>query len=240
MTRDGIAIQGYDPVAYFTDQKPVRGNSKFISRYDGATYWFANAEHKAQFDAAPDTYAPAYGGYCGYAASLSRLSPISPEWFQVLEGRLVLQHNRKAFDKWNAELKGNLLKADQNWLGLVARHGAAGKTLLYTDKHGVALEVATGQLFHRRQAADAIRGLRAPSTARTDSLAGAPGDAESDPTKYAPVAVLRHAASIAGARPTHFGPSDGQPWSSTRKARGPWERDVPGNKARPTSSGHAC
>src|SRR5262245_45061074 len=81
--KEGAAILGYDPVAYFTDGKPAKGDPKFKSTYEGANYYFASAEHKALFEANPAKYAPAYGGYCGYAASINRLSPISPEWFQI-------------------------------------------------------------------------------------------------------------------------------------------------------------
>src|SRR5262252_3079045 len=139
-TKDGLAIQGYDPVAYFTDNKAVKGTTKFISEYDGAKYLFASAEHKTLFDGNPAKYAPAYGGYCGYAASINRLSPISPEWFQIEDGKLILQHNKKAFDLFNKELKENVVKADANWPGLVAKNGVlGGKTLVYTDKKGIAL-----------------------------------------------------------------------------------------------------
>src|SRR5262249_5863744 len=106
--KDGFAVQGYDPVAYFTDGKAVKGNAKFSSQYDGAKYLFTGAEHKNLFDGNPAKYAPAYGGYCGYAASINRLSPISPEWFQIEDGKLILQHNKKAFDLFNKELKENV------------------------------------------------------------------------------------------------------------------------------------
>jgi len=121
--KEGAAILGYDAVAYFTDNKPVKGNPKFQSEYEGAKYYFASADRKNLFDANPAKYAPAYGGYCGYAASIDRLSPISPEWFQIIDGRLILQHNKKATDKFNADQKGNIVKADQNWPGLVVRNG---------------------------------------------------------------------------------------------------------------------
>src|SRR5437870_1298656 len=102
--KDGAAILGYDAVAYFTDNKAVKGNPNFVSEYEGAKYFFASAEHKARFDKEPAKYAPAYGGYCGYAASIDRLSPISPEWFQIIDGKLILQHNKKAYDLFNKEL----------------------------------------------------------------------------------------------------------------------------------------
>jgi YHS domain-containing protein len=138
--KDGAAILGYDAVAYFTDNKAAKGNPRIQSEYNGAKYYFASAEHKVLFDANPTKYVPAYGGYCGYAASIDRLSPISPEWFQIIDGRLVLQHNKKATDLFNQDKAGNIAKADKNWPGLVIRNGAGGKTLVQTDKHGVALE----------------------------------------------------------------------------------------------------
>src|SRR6266436_6113132 len=138
--KDGAALLGYDAVAYFTDNKAVKGNPKFQSEFEDAKYYFASTEHKTLFDANPAKYAPAYGGYCGYAASIDRLSPISPEWFQIIDGKLILQHNKKAYDKFNATLMENVVKADENWPGLVARNGSGGKTLVFTDRKGVALE----------------------------------------------------------------------------------------------------
>src|SRR5262245_32735482 len=132
--KEGAAILGYDPVAYFTDGKALKGNPKFKSTAEGANYYFVSAEHQALFEANPAKYVPAYGGYCGYAASINRLSPISPEWFQIEDGRLILQHNKKAFDLFNHALKQNTLKADVNWPGLVAKNGVyGGKALVLTD-----------------------------------------------------------------------------------------------------------
>src|SRR6266853_5993767 len=125
--KDGAAVLGYGAVAYFTDNKAVKGNPKFQSEFEGAKYYFASTEHKKLFDANPAKYAPAYGGYCGYAASIDRLSSISPEWFQIIDGQLILQHNQKAWDKWNADRAGNVKKANANWPGLVARNGSGGK-----------------------------------------------------------------------------------------------------------------
>lgn len=137
----GVALEGgYDPVAFFADGKPVMGSKSYQSHYNGATYQFASAEHKAQFDADPARYEPAFGGYCGYAASINRLSPISVEYFQILDGRLVLQHNQKALGLWQQDVPGNLAQADQNWPGLVARNGRGDRQLVNVDDDGVALE----------------------------------------------------------------------------------------------------
>jgi YHS domain-containing protein len=119
---DGRAVQGHDVVAYWTDAKPVMGSERFQSRYRGATYLFASAEHKRAFDAEPAKYEPQFGGYCGYAASIDKLSPIDPAFWELIDGRLVLQHNQKAWNLWHEDLPGNLVKADANWPGLVERN----------------------------------------------------------------------------------------------------------------------
>jgi YHS domain-containing protein len=121
--KTGLALQGYDPVAYFTDGKPVKGDAKITASYRGATYRFASAEHKALFEKDPAKYEPQFGGYCGYAASINKISPISPEYWQILDGRLVLQHNNKALTLWKQDVPGNLKKADANWPGLVEKNG---------------------------------------------------------------------------------------------------------------------
>ena len=113
--KNGLALQGYDPVGYFTDNKPVKGSSEFTATYNGATYQFASAEHRAAFNQSPQKYAPQFGGFCGYAASINKLAPIEVEYFQVLHDRLVLQHNKKAWDLWHKDVEGNLKKADANW-----------------------------------------------------------------------------------------------------------------------------
>lgn len=137
---NGVALQGYDPVAYFTDGKPVKGDPAHRSAAGGATYQFATAAHKAMFDADPKKYEPQFGGYCGYAASIDKVSPISVDYWQVLDGRLVLQHNKKAWDLWNKDVPGNLKKADANWSGLVARNGEPARVLVNTDDAGLAIQ----------------------------------------------------------------------------------------------------
>lgn len=138
--RDGLALEGHDAVAYFTQQRPVPGSSAHQTRYQGAWYRFSSAENLALFEADPARYAPAYGGYCGYAASIDRLSPVDPALFQILDGRLVLQHNQRAWDKWNADLEANIVKADANWPGLLQRNGKGERSLINLDEAGLALE----------------------------------------------------------------------------------------------------
>jgi len=113
--KNGLALQGYDPVAYFTDGKPVKGSPEFTASYKGATYQFASAEHREMFSQSPAKYEPQFGGFCGYAASINKLAVIDPNYFQVLHDRLILQHNKKAWDLWHQDVEGNLKKADTNW-----------------------------------------------------------------------------------------------------------------------------
>ena len=110
-----VAIEGYDPVAYFMDNKAVKGDEKFQSSYEGAAYDFASAEHKAAFDKDPGKYAPQFGGFCTYGHSQGHTSPIDPNVFQIVDGRLLLQYSAGARDKFNQDKDGNLKKAAANW-----------------------------------------------------------------------------------------------------------------------------
>jgi len=121
---NGVALEGgHDPVAFFTEKKPVKGDPKYQSAYKGAIYRFVSAENKAVFERDPAKYEPQFGGYCGYAASINKVSPISVQFFEIIDGRLVLQHNQKAWDLWHQDVAGNLKKADQNWPGIVEQKG---------------------------------------------------------------------------------------------------------------------
>lgn len=139
LDNDGVAIQGYDPVAFFTDGGPVMGDPEIRSTHGGAVYWFATVAHKAMFDADPARYAPQFGGWCAYAASINTLSPVDPKYWEIVEGRLLLQHNQRAWDLWHKDASGNLIKADMNWPGLIDRNGAPPRTLLNVDETGLAL-----------------------------------------------------------------------------------------------------
>lgn len=244
--KDGAAVLGYDVVAYFTENKAVKGNPNIRSEYEGAKYYFASAEHKRMFDANPAKYAPAYGGYCGYAASIDRLSPIDPQWFQIIDGRLILQHNKKAYDLFNKELKGNIVKADKNWPGLVVRNGTGGKTLVFTNKRGVALDGYDPVTYFEGGALGTAR----PTKGNPQIEATYNGALyhfvsqqnretfEKSPAKYAPAygGYCGYAASIGKVRP-----ADPRLWSivdgqlivqHTKGAVELWEKDVKGNKAK--------
>jgi YHS domain-containing protein len=119
----GVAIRGYDPVAYFTDGKAVKGDAKFQSSDKGAIYYFASADHKAAFDKDPAKYEPQFGGFCAYAVSKNSTAGITPEAFQIVDGRLLLQYDLDVREKFSADTAVNLKKADANWPGIVEKKG---------------------------------------------------------------------------------------------------------------------
>lgn len=111
----GLAIQGYDPVAYFTDGKPVPGDPGITAIHDSATYQFASAEHKAAFEADPARYVPQYGGYCAYAAAQGAKASIEPEQFTVVDDKLYLNYNADVRKRWLQDQAGYISKADAWW-----------------------------------------------------------------------------------------------------------------------------
>lgn len=123
LDKTGLAIQGYDPVAFFTDHKPVKGDPKFVLKQGGAVYFFASKEHKELFKAGPAKYEPEFGGYCAYGVSRNRLVEIDVDAFQIVDGKLLLQYSQGVRNNFNADQAGNLAKANANWAGLVAQKG---------------------------------------------------------------------------------------------------------------------
>lgn len=117
-----IALSGYDTVAFFTDSKPVHGTPDHTFEYQGATYLFANEEHRKLFAANPGRYAPQYGGFCAYGAAVGALFPVDVSTWQVRNGKLYLNLNPDILQAFNADFDGNVAKAQSNWPGLVKKH----------------------------------------------------------------------------------------------------------------------
>jgi len=123
LNKDGVILDGYDPVAFFTDNKPVLGTTAFQSTYRGAIYHFASADHKALFDKEPAKYEPQFGAFCAYAVSVGRTAPIDVDTFSIINGRLVVQHNARAVGLWNKDPQGSLKHADKYWPAVAANGG---------------------------------------------------------------------------------------------------------------------
>jgi YHS domain-containing protein len=116
--RGGIAIRGYDPVAYFTDSKPVKGSAAFNYAWRGATWQFASADHRTLFAGDPEKYAPQYGGYCAYGVSEGHTVDIDPDAWKIIGGKLYLNYSQSVQRQFLKEPEARIRQADQNWPGL--------------------------------------------------------------------------------------------------------------------------
>jgi hypothetical protein len=111
----GVAIKGYDPVAYFTEGKAVKGDSDFEHEYMDATWRFASAAYRDEFARDPKKYMPQYGGYCAYGVSKGYAVGIDPEAWKVVDGKLYLNYNQDVQKMWLEDVPGRVKKADENW-----------------------------------------------------------------------------------------------------------------------------
>ena len=116
---DGIAINGIDPVAYFTQEKPVEGGTSEAITFMGATFLFASAENREMFEGNPDKYAPQYGGYCAYAVSKGYTATTDPRAWSVHNDRLYLNYSRPVCALWAVDKDGHIARADANWPGVL-------------------------------------------------------------------------------------------------------------------------
>ncbi|PYE87270.1 YHS domain-containing (seleno)protein [Phyllobacterium leguminum] len=114
-TTNGVAINGYDPVAYFTDHKPVKGSDKYSATYQGATFRFVSAAHRDAFSANPGHFAPQYGGYCAFGAAQGYKASTEPQAFTVVDNKLYLNYNDSVLKTWKQDVSGYIKKADANW-----------------------------------------------------------------------------------------------------------------------------
>lgn len=111
----GVAVQGYDPVAFFTKRKPVKGSAAYQIRWKGAKWRFASAQDLAAFKAHPGRYAPQFGGYCAWAVSQRYLAPGDPNFWKIVEGRLYLNANARAKELWEADQADAIRRGHANW-----------------------------------------------------------------------------------------------------------------------------
>lgn len=118
----GLAIEGYDTVAYHVEQRPVKGQSAFRHSWNGASWQFASAANLKRFVAEPARYAPQYGGYCAYAvAAKNELVGIDPEAYTLVDGKLYLNYSKKIQAQWEADRAQFITQGDRNWPALSAR-----------------------------------------------------------------------------------------------------------------------
>lgn len=114
-TFSNVAVGGYDAVAYFVDGKPVKGDKAFSLDHAGASWRFASAQNRDRFAAAPERYAPQYGGYCAWAVSQGYTASGDPQYWKIVDGKLYLNYDASVQKKWNQDIPGFIVKANQNW-----------------------------------------------------------------------------------------------------------------------------
>lgn len=113
------ALSGYDTVAYFKQNKAIKGSKKFTTEYKGATWYFSSQENLKTFTQEPEKYAPQYGGYCAYAAADNRTAGGDPELWSIHNGKLYLSYDEDIVEKWEKDKRGIVERADKNWPALL-------------------------------------------------------------------------------------------------------------------------
>lgn len=106
---------GFDVVGYFEQGQALKGSAEFQSEYQGAQWRFASTDHQARFEANPERYAPAYGGYCAWAVSQGYLAKGDPQHWSIVDGRLYLNYNQDIQDRWLADTTGFIRQANAHW-----------------------------------------------------------------------------------------------------------------------------
>lgn len=124
----GLALQGYDPVAYFNAGEPTQGNWKITSIYNDATYRFASEENKAEFEANPEAYLPEYGGYCAFGAAMGFKFDGDPNVWKIVDNKLYLNISPDVQVRWEGDIPGFVDRADTNWVEIADKTPAELQT----------------------------------------------------------------------------------------------------------------
>ena len=112
---DGVALRGYDPVAYFVEGQPVKGLTVHSYRYRNSLFLFSTAENQKKFAADPAKYAPQFGGFCALGTANGYKVKTDPDAFKVVGGKLYLNYNRKVLELWTLDEPGYIKRANANW-----------------------------------------------------------------------------------------------------------------------------
>mgnify|MGYP003691688997 CR=1 FL=1 len=114
----GVAVAGHDPVAYFTQGKPVEGSTEHSLVHEGAEWRFSSAENKAMFEANPAKYAPQYDGHCAYGVSKGGKVPGNPTLWRIVDDKLYLNITKNVVGFWEEDIPGNIDLAEGNWTSI--------------------------------------------------------------------------------------------------------------------------
>jgi YHS domain-containing protein len=128
--KSGIAIQGYDPVAYFTEGAATPGSAAHMAEWEGAVWHFASVANRDAFLASPERYAPQYGGWCAYGATRGYAAETDPvNAWTVRDGKLYLNWDASVKEEWSKDIAGNLAKSEANWPAIKAGLAAGSATI---------------------------------------------------------------------------------------------------------------
>jgi hypothetical protein len=112
---DGVALKGYDVVAYFTEGKPIMGTKEFRHEWQGVKWQFSSAANRDLFAANPSKYAPQYGGYCAFGVSEGHKAKVDPSVWKIVDGKLYLNYDAGVGNEWRKDIPGRIAKANKNW-----------------------------------------------------------------------------------------------------------------------------
>ncbi len=113
---DGVAVKGYDAVAYFAVDKAVQGNQTYSYVWKGAKWLFSSADNMEKFKKNPEAYAPQYGGYCSWAVAHGYTADGDPQAWKVVDGKLYLNYNPEVKEKWEQDQQQNIKKSEEHWV----------------------------------------------------------------------------------------------------------------------------
>ena len=117
--RAGVAIKGYDVVAYASTGAAIKGSNEFEHRSNGAVWRFSSAANRDRFAQAPEQHAPQFGGYCAYAVSRGYTADIDPEAWRIVDGKLYLNYSKRVQRLWEEDIPGNIAKGQAHWPGVL-------------------------------------------------------------------------------------------------------------------------
>lgn len=114
-TRDGVAISGYDAVAYFIEGAAVRGRADIAVMWRGAVWHFADRGNRERFEANPRAYAPQFGGYCAFGMAGGQVAPSDPQLWRIVDGKLYLVQDPRQLVLWSADPAGFIARGAEHW-----------------------------------------------------------------------------------------------------------------------------
>lgn len=110
-----VILAGHDAVAYFTQNKAVKGNQEFTATHQGAIYHFSSAKNRDEFKSNPNKYEPAYGGFCAYGTTFGKKFDIDGKAFEIVDGKLYVNKNLEVYQAWKKDIPKHVLEANGAW-----------------------------------------------------------------------------------------------------------------------------